>query len=133
MEPFKGNKYIYFINDWKPDEIERIHCTYSAAFIVPKKGDIIIVQFKDYKDYQVIEKIKKFAGEKKIIFPISPNGKNFPYWSKDNHNMWSDGFKKIVLSLMVIFHVKNKEKKMSFVFPKVLIYEIIKIISIYQY
>eukprot|EP01091_Cochliopodium_minus_P019797 TRINITY_DN8436_c0_g1_i1.p1 TRINITY_DN8436_c0_g1~~TRINITY_DN8436_c0_g1_i1.p1 ORF type:complete len:454 (+),score=77.69 TRINITY_DN8436_c0_g1_i1:30-1391(+) len=129
LDPLPNNQHIYFLKDWKPNQIKRIHTTYSSAFIVPFNGDIVIVSIADYQDYSAISLLEEFCGTQKIFFPLSANGKPRLVWSKENHLHWSVYFRHIVLFIFLYFKRMNLLKKYSSPFPKVLIIEIIKLIS----
>jgi hypothetical protein len=52
-------------------------------------------------------------------------------WTKETHTKWSLDFGKIVYYFILCVRLINKEKKNSFLFPKVLIFEIISNLSLF--
>ena len=134
LDSISSNQKIYFLGEILPSDIERIYTMYAAAFIFLKKEEPFIVSLGDFKNYSVFDDLFNFVSKENLILPLSGNGRNFLNWSKENHVNYPQTFRRKVFVLFLVFQFLNKKNFFNNLkFPKVLIFEIVKIFSNFEF
>eukprot|EP01091_Cochliopodium_minus_P002109 TRINITY_DN12000_c0_g1_i1.p1 TRINITY_DN12000_c0_g1~~TRINITY_DN12000_c0_g1_i1.p1 ORF type:complete len:405 (+),score=72.31 TRINITY_DN12000_c0_g1_i1:45-1217(+) len=136
----KSEKGIYLISTISPEEIRRIHSTYYKAVIIPKTLDPFVISssssYREHNEFEIFDDLKKLCNTKnsKLLFPVSPTGRSFLVWKKENHVHWSHSFRAKVFQSLITFKIVNTHNLIGVrPIPKVLLFEIIKFVSVGSY
>ena len=124
-------QYSYKVSDLKASEIKLLMTTYNTAVIFTENTEdwTLLSHNKEYSSFFGFQSIIDLSKDKPLLFPFSGNSNSILIWSKEKHFLFSQKFKELVYVVLLCFRHLNSSKTLSSIFPKVIIFELLKIVS----